>query len=52
MQPQDIIYHPIGIIHSPHTIPSETPIAQGRGGCQCCIKFNQCIYGMKESGDA
>jgi tRNA-Thr(GGU) m(6)t(6)A37 methyltransferase TsaA len=26
MQQQEIIYYPIGIIHSPHTILSETPI--------------------------
>ena len=26
MQSQDIIYHPIGVIHSPHTVPKETPI--------------------------
>ena len=26
MQQQQIIYRPIGMIHSPHTIPSETPI--------------------------
>lgn len=26
MQPQDIIYRSIGVIHSPHTIPKETPI--------------------------
>ncbi|GAK56132.1 hypothetical protein U27_03094 [Candidatus Vecturithrix granuli] len=28
MQQQEIIYRPIGFIHSPHTIPSETPIAE------------------------
>lgn len=26
MQQQEIIYRPIGVIHSPHTIPSATPI--------------------------